>query len=100
MVGLVTAVMSFVCSVTSTCLRSSFGDMRTRSGPMLSVSSGTVPGQMSTTSGASAPVIGHGTDKEAINKRMNRIISNLHLTGVLRKHQKGARCNVDCEIAV
>src|SRR6266498_708566 len=52
MVGFVTSVIIRVGSVTSTCLRSSFGDMRNRSGPMLPLSSGTLPGQISTTRGS------------------------------------------------
>src|SRR6266487_46126 len=53
-VGLVTSVIIRVGSVTSTCLRSSAGDMRNRSAPMLPLSSGTLPGQISTTSGSAA----------------------------------------------
>src|SRR6184192_3256957 len=48
-VGLVTSVIIRVGSVTSTCLRSSFGDMRNLSAPMLPLSSGTLPGQIATT---------------------------------------------------
>ena len=51
MVGLLTLVTILVGSVTSTCLRSSFGDMRDFPGPTLSISSGTLPGQSSTTRG-------------------------------------------------
>src|SRR5262249_7712330 len=51
MVGLVTLVTIRVGSVTSTCLWSSFGDMRTYSAPMLPGSSGALPGQRSTTRG-------------------------------------------------
>src|ERR1043166_1271271 len=54
MVGLVTAVTTPVGSVTSTCLRSSFGDMTTLSGPMWATSSGPLSGQSSTTSGLPA----------------------------------------------
>src|SRR5438270_7491907 len=53
-VGLVTLVIILVDSVTSTCLRSSLGDMRTVSGPMSAVSSGGLPGQRGTTRGSSA----------------------------------------------
>src|SRR6478609_3181394 len=53
-VGLVTLVIIRVDSVTSTCLRSSLGDMRTYSAPMVPVSSGALPGQRSRTSGLSA----------------------------------------------
>src|SRR5260370_16184739 len=58
MVGLVTPVTIWVGSVTSTCLWSSLGDMRSFSGPMLPLSSGTLPGQISTTSESSAPATG------------------------------------------
>src|SRR5690349_9418441 len=61
-VGLVTSVIMRVGSVTSTCLRSSAGDMRTLSGPMLPVSSGALPGQISTTCGSAA-----ATDHAIIN---------------------------------
>src|SRR4030095_8791451 len=53
-VGLVTSVISCVRSVTSTCLRSSCGDRRTRSGPTVPGSSGAVPGHNSTTTGSAA----------------------------------------------
>src|SRR5262245_4229830 len=56
MVGLVTLVIMRVDSVTSTSLRSSLGDMRTYSAPMVPVSSGALPGQRSTTRGLSAAV--------------------------------------------
>src|SRR5689334_4796323 len=52
-VGFDTRVIILVDSVTSTCFRSSFGDIRVCSGPMGSVSSGTLPGQISRTCGAS-----------------------------------------------
>src|SRR4249919_3435311 len=58
MVGLVTLVTIRVDSVTSTCLRSSFGDMRTNSAPMFPVSSGTFPGHSSTTAGLSYAATG------------------------------------------
>src|SRR6266699_2641638 len=53
-VGLVTSVIIRVGSVTSTCLWSSAGDMRNRSAPMSPLSSGTLPGQISTTRGSAA----------------------------------------------
>src|SRR5438552_14102619 len=54
MAGFVTSVIIRVGSVTSTCLRSSPGDMRNRSGPMLPLSSGALAGQTSTTRGSAA----------------------------------------------
>src|SRR5437660_5134932 len=63
-VGFVTSVIIRVGSVTSTCLRSSAGDMRNLSGPMLPLSSGTLPGQISTTRG-SAAAADHATINEA-----------------------------------
>src|SRR5437868_14404122 len=54
MVGLVTFVTNLVRSVTSTCFRSSFGDMRIFSAPMPPGSSGGVPGHSSITCGLSA----------------------------------------------
>ena len=56
-----TLVTSRVDSVTSTCLRSSFGDIRTISSPIVPVSSGAGPGQTSTTIGLSAPAAGPAT---------------------------------------
>ena len=71
MVGLVTLVTIRVGSVTSTCLRSSFGDMRTFSGPMVPGSSGTLPGQSSTTSGLSpANAVGAGHSRETKSKQV------------------------------
>src|SRR5438874_2115068 len=52
--GLVTLVIIRVDSVTSTWERSSFGDGRTYSAPMVPGSSGGLPGQRSRTSGLSA----------------------------------------------
>src|SRR5438093_8564713 len=83
MVGLVTLVTILVDSVTSTCLRSSFGDMRTYSAPMLPVSSGALPGQSSTTtprsptpvweravaSGLSAASTGEATHNQVTRER-------------------------------
>src|SRR6185369_9574809 len=63
MVGLVTSVIIRVGSVTSTCLRSSAGELRTLSGPMPPLSSGTFPGQISTTSGSAADAL-HATTNE------------------------------------
>src|SRR5262245_3043842 len=55
MLGLVTLVTRRVDSVTSTCLRSSLGEGRTYSAPMVPVSSGTfLSGQRSRTRGLSA----------------------------------------------
>src|SRR6187431_1794188 len=72
MVGLVTSVISRVGSVTSTCLRSSFGDLRTLSGPMLPLSSGTLPGQISTTNGSAASAV-HATINETNTARAEAI---------------------------
>src|SRR6266404_600446 len=74
-VGFVTLVTILVGSVTSTCLRLSFGDMRNFSAPIVPVSSGAVPGQSSTTSGWSAPNTGptkhnHVTRETAAAKRL------------------------------
>src|SRR5205814_629128 len=66
MAGFVTSVIIRVGSVTSTCLRSSAGDIRNRSGPMVAVSSGTLPGQISTISG-SAALADHATNNEVTN---------------------------------
>jgi len=63
MLGLVTLVIIRVESVTSTCLRSSFGDMTTFSGPIVPGSSGTLPGQSSTTSAFSSAASGPATHK-------------------------------------
>src|SRR5712691_11344893 len=75
MVGLVTPVTIWVGSVTSTCLWSSFGDMRNFSGPTLPLSSGTLPGQISTTSQSSAPATGQATHIDATRQTVeaNRI---------------------------
>src|SRR5262249_53793177 len=64
MLGLLTLVTIRVGSVTSTCLRSSFGDRRNFSAPMSPVSSGTLPGQSSTTCGWSAPAAGQATHNQ------------------------------------
>ena len=53
-VGLLTLVTSRVGSVTSTSFRVCVGDMRTISGPIVPVSSGTLPGHSSTTVGVPA----------------------------------------------
>src|SRR5258708_40130227 len=53
-VGLETSVIIRVGSVTSTCLRSNFGDMRGLSARMSRVSSGAFPGQSSMTNGPAA----------------------------------------------
>src|SRR5439155_6444759 len=71
-VGLVTSVIIWVGSVTSTCLRSSAGDMRNRSGPMLPVSSGTLPGQSSTSSG-SAGLAEHATNNEVNTAKADEV---------------------------
>src|SRR6266481_9444456 len=74
-VGLVTLVIILVGSVTSTCLRSSLGDMRTYSAPILPISSGGLPGHNSKTSGfsvaaffSSAPAIGQATHNQVITE--------------------------------
>src|SRR6266436_4189286 len=54
MVGFVTPVIIRVDSVTSTCLRSSFGDITTFSGPIFPASSGATAGQSCTTTGSAA----------------------------------------------
>src|SRR4051794_40740062 len=64
MVGLLTLVTNRVESVTSTSFLVNFGDMRTFSGPMLPVSSGTLPGHSSTTIGSSAPNAGQATHNQ------------------------------------
>src|SRR5947209_5801827 len=83
MVGLVTLVTILVGSVTSTCLRSSLGDMRTYSAPILPVSSGALPGQSRTTtprsptpvweravaSGLSAASTGEATHNQVTRER-------------------------------
>src|SRR5215831_9535881 len=71
MVGLVTLVTIRVGSVTSTCLRSSFGDMRTFSAPMLPVSSGALPGHSSTTRGLSAAATGQATHNQATREAVD-----------------------------
>src|SRR2546423_13394799 len=63
MAGFVTSVIIRVGSVTSTCLRSSAGDIRNLSGPMVAVSSGTLPGQISTIRGSAAHA-DHATNNE------------------------------------
>src|SRR5262245_65292379 len=68
MVGLLTLVTSRVGSVTSTSFLVSFGDMRTVSGPMSRVSSGTLPGHNSTTSGLSAPAAGQAMHNQVIRE--------------------------------
>src|ERR1019366_1162934 len=68
MVGLVTLVMSLVDSVISTSFLVSGRDIWTFSGPMLSVSSGTLPGQSSTTTGLSAPIAGQSRHKHVIRE--------------------------------
>src|ERR1043165_1380468 len=74
MVGLVTAVISRVELVTSTCVRSSLGDIRGLSGPIPPGSSGTAPGQISTTIGFSAAATSPAThihESRRIARRMN-----------------------------
>src|SRR5262249_46788217 len=60
-----TLVTNRVGSVTSTSFRVSFGDRRTFSGPTSPVSSGTLSGHNSTTSGWSAPAAGQATHNPA-----------------------------------
>src|SRR5208337_1178543 len=55
----------------STCFRSSLGDIRHRSGPMAPVSSGTLPGQISMTSGLSAAATGQTRDIHASRKNVD-----------------------------
>src|SRR5262245_47104042 len=62
MAGLVTLDTSCVGSVTSTCLRSNLGDMRTYSAPMVPGSSGALSGHRSSTSGLSAACAGAATN--------------------------------------
>src|SRR5260370_14441707 len=73
MVASVTLVSILVGSVTSTCLRSSFGDVRTFSAPMLPGSSGPLPGQSSTTSGLSAPTAGQATHNQVARETVDAI---------------------------
>src|SRR5713226_3752771 len=89
MVGLVTPVTILVGSVTSTCLWSSFGDMRSFSGPMLPLSSGTLPGQISTTSESSAPATGQATHNHVTNQTVeaNRIRDKNLLFDAARKRE-------------
>src|SRR5262249_4309658 len=58
-------------SVTSTSLRMSFGDMTTFSGPIVPGSSGTLPGQISTTAGFSAAASGPITTNHAASETGN-----------------------------
>src|SRR5438128_909946 len=90
MVGFVTPVIIWVGSVTSTCLRSSFGDIRNLSGPMLPLSSGGLPGQICTTSGFSAPSAAHATQDHVARKiiNANRIIDRKFS---LRHHEQRNR---------
>src|SRR5947209_805549 len=79
MVGLVTLVIILVGSVTSTCLRSSLGDMRTYSAPILPISSGGWPGHNSTTRGLSATAFfssAEATDQATHTQEMNEILAN------------------------
>src|SRR6266849_2830617 len=73
MVGLLTLVTNRVGSVTSTSFRVNFGDMRTFSGPMLPVSSGTLPGHSSTTIGLSAPAAGQAAHNQVIRETVAAI---------------------------
>src|SRR6266566_1931747 len=63
MAGFVTSVIIRVGSVTSTSLRTNCGDMRPLSGPIWPLSSGTLPGQISTIIG-SAAAADHATINE------------------------------------
>src|SRR5437588_10731596 len=69
MMVLVTLFTILVCSVTSTCLRSSRGDMMTFSAPMVPVSSGTLPVHSSTTCCFSAPTTGQATHNQVTRER-------------------------------
>src|ERR1700751_5203234 len=91
MLGLVTSVMSRVGSVTSTCLRSSAGDMRTRSGPIFSVSFGTLPGHNSTTMGFGISV--GATDPGALLSANKDGLCAMHVSN--RKLRKEKRTLVD-----
>src|SRR5262245_36021962 len=71
MLGLVTLVIKRVDSVTSTCLRSSFGDMTTFSGPIVPGSSGTLPGHSSTMRGLSPAVPGAAMEKQTSRQTVN-----------------------------
>src|SRR5687767_8394257 len=75
-VGFVTLVSIRVDSVTSTILRSSFGDMTVFSAPMEPGSSGGLPGQRSTICGLSAPIAGPATHDQVIKEtiRAKRIM--------------------------
>src|SRR5262245_61707685 len=75
-VGFVTLVSIRVESVTSTCLRSSFGDMTVFSAPMVPGSSGGWPGQISTTCGLSAARAGPITHDQVSKKTIcvNRVM--------------------------
>src|ERR1700722_16973931 len=74
MLGLATLVTILVGSVTSTCLRSSLGARRALSGPISPVSSGTLPGQSSMTTGLSFPAAGFSspTAGEAVHSQAAR----------------------------
>src|SRR5437773_7138921 len=68
MVGLLTAVIIRVDSVTSTCVRSSFGDIRLCSAPLSPLSSGAPPGQSATTGESSALAAGEARQDQATRK--------------------------------
>src|SRR6185503_19449742 len=72
MVGFVTSVIIRVGSVTSTCLRSRAGDIRNLSTPIFPLSSGTLPGQISTTSGSAT-----AADQATINERNVTMVENV-----------------------
>jgi hypothetical protein len=69
-------VIILVGSVTSTCFLSNWGDIRTLSEPMVSGSSGTLPGQIAITCGLSAAATGHTmqTHADSHNLDNNRMI--------------------------
>src|SRR5438874_11894524 len=94
MVGLLTAVIIRVGSVTSTCVRSSFGDIRLCSAPISPLSSGAPPGQIATTCGSSALRAGEATHTQATRKTAdgNRITDRDWVCRSMRKggaHKRG-----------
>src|SRR5580658_3569363 len=90
MVGLVTLVINLVDSVTSTSFLVSFFDMYSLSAPILSVSSGTLPGQSSTTIGLSAASVGQVTDRQRTSDTVEAIrfmvksLQELRMTCVMK----------------
>src|SRR5262245_25205331 len=87
MVGLLTLVSICVGSVTSTCLRSSFGDMTVFSAPRSPVSSGTLPGQSSMTSGLSAAPAGQATHNQVSRQTVQ--VQRIGIAPLLREVGSG-----------